>query len=354
MGGTLGIRLSIKKWGGFTAIGGEKVRNHIIFFSGGKSSFSVADYVKENYPNDNIVLYFTDTRWENHDLYRFINEASDKLELPLLTHAHGLNPVELMFEKKLVFNSRIGDCSKILKMKTARDYLKNGKKPEFEEWRNKHYLKSDDFITDATLYFGISFDEMHRAEPIKKNWKPFKVEMPLIDNVIDNNEILKKHNIEEPELYKLGFTHNNCNGRCVKAGQAHFKNLKEQMPEEFKKLMEQEHHLKVCVDAYRYIKRIPDDEITEEERQFMYDELDDAYRDYFYGRADKPKVYIPPQATASPEHVEFKTYSFMKRTKNKETKPYPLGELARDLKEDEKQIDLFDFGGCGCFVEYEG
>ena len=41
------------------------VMNHIIFFSGGKSSFAVADYVKEKYPNDNILLYFTDTLWED-------------------------------------------------------------------------------------------------------------------------------------------------------------------------------------------------------------------------------------------------------------------------------------------------
>src|SRR5690606_13637332 len=102
------------------------MRNHIIFFSGGKSSFAVADWVKKRFPDDNILLYFTDTCWEDEDLYRFINEASDKLQLPLLTHRMGITPMQLMFEKKLVFNSRIGDCSKILKMKVAADFLKRG------------------------------------------------------------------------------------------------------------------------------------------------------------------------------------------------------------------------------------
>src|SRR5690625_3161313 len=108
------------------------MRNHIIFFSGGKASFAVADWVKRNHPTDNILLYFTDTQWEDEDLYRFINEASDKLELPMLTHSAGLNPMELMFEKKLVFNSMIGDCSRVLKMKVARDYLKKGIVPEID------------------------------------------------------------------------------------------------------------------------------------------------------------------------------------------------------------------------------
>lgn len=135
------------------------MRNHIIFFSGGKSSFSVADWVKTNYPSDNIVLYFTDTLWENFDLYRFIDEASDKLQLPMLIHSAGLNPVELMFERKLVFNSMIGDCSKVLKIRVASDFLKKGQRPAIEKWRNKQYLKADDFVTEATLYFGIGFEE---------------------------------------------------------------------------------------------------------------------------------------------------------------------------------------------------
>ena len=33
--------------------------------------------------------------------------------------------------------------------------------------------------------------------------------------------------IEIPYLYKLGFSHNNCNGFCVKAGIGHYKNLLE-------------------------------------------------------------------------------------------------------------------------------
>lgn len=326
--------------------------NRIIFFSGGKSSFSVADWVKTNFPEDNILLYFTDTRWESEDLYRFIKEASDKLQLPLLIHSTGLNPIELMFEKKLVFNSMIGDCSKLLKMKVSRDYLKKGIVPPIEKWRNKEYLKSESFIDGATLYFGIGFEEMHREGPIRKNWKPFEVVMPHIETYIDNNEVLKKYNIRQPKLYDLGFVHNNCNGKCCKAGQAHFKNLKEKMPDEFQKLVEQEHHLKVCVDSYRYIKSIPEYEIDDDVREMLFRELDDAYRDYFYGRIDKPKLYIHPAASATCEHMKFTTYAFMKKSNKGESKPYPLSRFRIDLKEDERQLDLFDFGGCGCFVDY--
>lgn len=330
------------------------MRNHIIFFSGGKASLAAADYVKMMYPDDNILLYFTDTLWESEDLYRFINEASEKLQLPLLIHSAGLNPIQLMFEKKLVFNSMIGDCSKILKMRTTADFLKKGKKPPVEEWRNVQYLKNDDFITDATLYFGIGFDEMHREAAITRNWQPFKVEMPLIEHNIYKDEVLKKYGIRQPILYDYGFSHNNCNGRCVKAGQGHYKLLKQQMPDVFKKIMEQEHHLRICVSAYRYITKgnkakdyIPPEEIIPPEvQEVMLQELDDAYRDYFYDRADKPKLYIHPAGSAVHKYMEVQQYAFMKR----DSKPLPIRDLHYEVENDQ-QIDLFDIGGCGCFLE---
>lgn len=350
-----------------------KRKNRIVFFSGGKSSFTVADYVKENFPNDNIVLYFNDTMWESQDLYRFINEASDRLKLPLIIHSMGLNPLELMFEKKLVFNSLIGDCSKILKMKVAREFIKKGIVPPIEKWRNKAYLKDENFTEDAVLYFGIGFEEMHREGAIRKNWKPYQVEMPLIENIIDNDEVLRKHDLRQPVLYDLGFSHNNCNSMCVKAGQGHYKNMHEKMPDVFYKIMEQEHHIKTYVSAYRYIidKDLPEEDIIPEHvQEKMLEELDDAYRDYFYGRADKPKLFIHPAITAAPKYAKIQQYAFMKKTKNGEVKPYPIRELmydiegkpyasyglkpgmsAEDFINSKPEIDEFDIGGCGCFVD---
>ncbi|WCF11575.1 hypothetical protein NDS46_29965 (plasmid) [Paenibacillus thiaminolyticus] len=339
----------INRYGEWSVI--KPPNNHIIFFSGGKASFAVADFVKRKYPEDNIVLYFNDVMWESEDLYRFINESSDKLKLPLLTHSIGLNPLQLMFEKKLVYNSRMGDCSKILKMQVASRFLKKGKLPKIEHWRNKEYLINNHFVKNATLYFGIGFDEMHRQDAIVYNWKPFKVSMPLIDHFINIDEVLASYSIRQPILYDLGFSHNNCNARCVKAGQGHYKNLKEKMPDVFKKIMEQEHHLKNCVSAYRYIKSIESDGrdgFTEDYRSQLYAELDYAYRDYFYDRAAKPRLYIHPAVSATAENMEFKQYSFMKKKK----KPYPIRSLHFDVEQSLAEIDKYDIGGCGCFVGY--
>lgn len=233
--------------------------------------------------------------------------------------------------------------------------MKKGIKPKIEQWRNRQYLKQDDFITGATLYFGIGFDEMHREGSIVENWKPFVVEMPLIENNIWIDEVLKKYNIRQPEMYDLGFSHNNCSARCVKAGQGHYNLFKERLPKEFERFMEQEHYLKICVSAYRYITNgnkqkddiPPGDIIPLDVQDIMLAELDDAFRDYFYDRADKPKLYIHPAGSAVHKYMEIKQYSFMK----KDGKPYPIRDLHYEVENDQ-QIDMFDIGGCGCFTDY--
>jgi hypothetical protein len=169
--------------------------------------------------------------------------------------------------------------------------------------------------------------------------------MPLIDHNIWVDEALKKHDIRQPKLYDYGFSHNNCNARCVKAGQGHYKLFKEKRPEEFKKIMEQEHHIRMYVSSYRYLKETePDFQFPEWLKQRELEELDDAYRDYFYDRAPKPKNYIHPVMWL--DHREAKHYSFMK----KDGKPYPIRDLHYAVEND-GQIDMFDIGGCGCFVD---
>ncbi|OCA84458.1 hypothetical protein A8F94_17320 [Bacillus sp. FJAT-27225] len=318
------------------------MQNRIIFFSGGKSSFSVADYVKTNYPDDNIVLYFTDTLWEDEDLYRFIYEASDKLELPMLIHSKGITPPQLMVQQRFMANNRVGTCSKELKMKVSSQFLKKGIVPEVEKWHNKHFLLAENFTEDPTLYFGISFEEMHREGPIRKNWKPFKVEMPLIENIIDNYEVLERYDIREPALYAMGFTHNNCKGRCVKAGQGHFKNLYEKDYKTFVELMEQEI---VISDYIRYAKQ--------------WSIRSGKQKDYLFN--DVWEFVSTGKKSAKIQHIidtnkHTKNWLFGKDHKGQNINKqftFMKAMSLEELGEKPATCDIQDIGGCGCFVEYE-
>ena len=181
---------------------------HIISFSGGLGSFAVACLVKEKFPLDHIELVFTDTHFEDEDLYRFIKEASDKLGLPLIILSNKDNdtPLTLMEKDNFMYNSRVAKCSYKLKSKVFREYLKTQQK-------------------DCILYFGIGFEESHRVSAITNAYKNHQVMFPLCDEIVDVEEYLKKYNIKKPRLYDMGFAHNNCGGRCVKGGIGHWVNL---------------------------------------------------------------------------------------------------------------------------------
>ena len=50
--------------------------------------------------------------------------------------------------------------------------------------------------------------------------------------------------IEPPRLYAMGFSHNNCGGFCIKAGQGQFANLLRVMPERYAYHEEQEERIR--------------------------------------------------------------------------------------------------------------
>ena len=103
---------------------------HVIFFSGGACSYCAAKRVVEKFGKENIVLLFTDTKIEDEDCYRFIDEAAQKLDVKLIKIADGRTPFEVYKSQKFLGNNRIAPCSHILKQKTARDYIFSHYEPQ--------------------------------------------------------------------------------------------------------------------------------------------------------------------------------------------------------------------------------
>lgn len=195
---------------------------HIVFFSGGIGSFYAAQRVINKYGKENTLLLFTDTLIEDEDLYRFIEEASRKLGAELVSIADGRTPWEVAKDKRFIPNSRIAQCSHVLKQQLSKKYIKENFEPD-----------------ECILYLGIDWTEIHRKKAPTKNWAPYQVEFPMCEEPymtkVDMLEDMEKNvKIEIPRLYKLGFSHNNCGGFCFRAGIGHFKNLLDKMPERYK------------------------------------------------------------------------------------------------------------------------
>lgn len=168
---------------------------HIVSISGGIGSYATLKRILKKVNKEDVVAVFMDTLSEDGDLYRFLNDIEDKLDIKIIRLCEGKTPIELAFEKKFLWNSRIASCSIELKSKP------------FRKWLKENYTSDE-----CVLYMGIDWTETHRCEAIKRNYLPYKVEFPMCEKpYIDKPDmlnILKEDGIEIPRLYKLGFSHN--------------------------------------------------------------------------------------------------------------------------------------------------
>lgn len=255
------------------------VVKHIISLSGGIGSYITLKRVIAKFGKDNVIAIFCDTLYEDGDLYRFLYDIENEFNIEIIRLCAYKSPLQLQVDSNFVYNSRVALCSKELKSKV------------FNNWLKENY-KEDECI----LYMGIDWSEQHRCEAITRNYKPYKVEYPLCEEIKFKQEYLeelKRDNIEIPRLYKIGLTHNNCGGRCVKAGMGHWLQL-----------------------------------LEKDRNRFLEAENDEIMLQKLIG----------------------KEYTHLKR----KSKPYSLKQLR---EEKEKQLTIFDFeeyndfGACTCFGE---
>lgn len=258
---------------------------HIVFFSGGIGSYFTAKRVIEAVGKENTLLLFTDTLMEDSDLYRFMNETVQLLGCEFISIADGRTPWDIFEQEQFIGNSKFANCSKYLKQRMSKRWLKKNYKP-----------------SECILYLGIDWTEEHRTKAPIKNWHPYEVRFPMCNEpfltkqeMIDS---LKDEGIEIPRLYKLGYAHNNCGGFCVRGGQGHFKHLLETQPDLYKFHEDKEQALSKSIL-----------EKTGEKR------------------------------------------SILKKIVKGETVFLTLKELREQIEKEPSQIDMFDIGGCGCFVD---
>jgi len=213
---------------------------HVVFFSGGICSYLAARRARKQLHPDNTVLLFCDTRMEDEDLYRFLKEAANKLNLPLFTIADGRTPWEVFRDERFIGSHHVDPCSKILKRQLARRWVKQHCDP------NK-----------TTLYLGLSWYEKTRVPKNQRAWAPWRTAYPMCDRpLLDHCEMLAAvaaDGIRPPRLYELGFQHNNCGGFCVKAGHAAMRHLLNVMPHRYAYHEQQEAKLQAHLGRFATI-----------------------------------------------------------------------------------------------------
>jgi 3'-phosphoadenosine 5'-phosphosulfate sulfotransferase (PAPS reductase)/FAD synthetase len=255
---------------------------YIVNVSGGLTSFEALRRTLEKHGKDNTHAVFADTLIEDEDLYRFLDDQERYFDIKIERIADGRTPWQVMKDSRCIKLPRIdmAPCSKALK-RQAIDRAVNARYAEGE----------------YTRVFGMDWTEMHRIDRLTAALDPEPVWFPLIEKpFVDKCQIaafLEAIGIKVPRLYSLGFTHNNCGGGCVKAGQAHWARLWQTMPE----------------------------------RYLLWEAKEQEIR----------------------EHLG-KDVTILRMHRNKQFHKVTLKEFRERLESGDTQYDKDDWGGCGCFI----
>lgn len=202
----------------FTAMPGS-IR-YAVSYSSGISSWAAAKRLADQHGTEGMVLVFADTLIEDEDNYRYLEESALNIGAPLIRISDGRTPMDVMRDERIIGNSMIDPCSKVLKRQLL------------DRWRDAYCCQAT-----TQIVLGISWDESHRIEAVQARNQPWQYLAPLCDKPwISKEECLewsRRLGILPPEMYGVGFSHANCGGGCIKAGQKTWKLLYFWRPKRF-------------------------------------------------------------------------------------------------------------------------
>jgi hypothetical protein len=180
---------------------------HVVSFSTGLSSALTVERVMTRYGKEATTVVFMDTKMEDGDNYRFMDDCKKRWGIPIIVLTEGRTPYEVSHSQNVIPNSRVAPCTQRLKI----DVFKNWLKTQEEE--------------PITIHIGYDFAEVHRCERTQGAYEKlgYSVDFPLLWEPIEYRRYTvvarEDWGIEPPRMYVMGYTHANCSGLCVKQGQ---------------------------------------------------------------------------------------------------------------------------------------
>lgn len=214
---------------------------HVVNWSGGLCSFWAAWRVAEKYGTADMVLLFADTLIEDAELYEFNTQASALIGVPVTRISREVTPWQLFRRQGLIGNSRFPICSVILKREPLDEWMSGNCSDRHQETQGVLFGQPR---PSATRYLGFDWTEGHRLIDLRRELPQWRIEAPMTEEPIWDKCRMQREaealGLKIPQLYGLGFPHNNCGGRCVRAGISHFVHLYRVLPDRFLEWMQEE------------------------------------------------------------------------------------------------------------------
>jgi hypothetical protein len=192
----------------------------VVGFSGGVTSAWCAGWALKNFPREEVVLLWHDTKEEHPDTYRFLREMAAALEMPITERSDGRSVTELFHDENMLGNGQQTFCSRILKAEQGMKFNVELKAQGFE-------------IVKVVGYSANEPDRVHRmvgrclAEGVG-------LRFPIIEEKVTKQQCAEwclSMGVKPSAMYCWA-DHANCIG-CVKGGRAYWLAVHENHPEVF-------------------------------------------------------------------------------------------------------------------------
>lgn len=219
----------------------------VVSVSSGASSAVAAERTMAKYGKDNVDLVFADTKHENADNYRFLDDLEKRWGKKLIRLADGRTPEQVWDDKAIIPNDMLAPCTYELKLKLIIDYVKQlraegyavvmcvgmslkdtRKKSKlaanYPEWMNKRY-------PGRLLATAVNWSKSKLAYvEFPALWKQTDANVELFDVF----QTLRSLDIRLPSMYADGFESANCDGDCPKGGIKHWVRVYRTRPQIFR------------------------------------------------------------------------------------------------------------------------
>lgn len=217
----------------------QVMQRAVIWFSCGAASAIALKMAKNEYSN--LAAVYCDTGGEHPDNMRFLRDIEKwvGIKIKILKNEDFIDHFDVFEKKRYLVSPAGAPCTTLLKRKLREDYQR----------------PNDIHI------FGYTLEEKLRAAKFEIINRGLQTDWILIRNEVSKQNclgILWEAGIDIPQMYKLGYNHNNCIG-CVKGGKGYWNKIRKDFPEQFERMAKLERELGYKLND-KYLDEMEEDE----------------------------------------------------------------------------------------------